>query len=229
MRRSRSTGGHRPRCAGPATPSWMPSTYSISERSRSTRAASTRPSRPSSPCSRTWRAAGYRAGAADAKGKLARVRAAQGRYDEALDLFESVIEEMVAIGSRGDALEATARMAECLLLSGDSAEALAVSDRCLDLAQNLGGVPPQIPLIHRVRGAALANSGDVGAAIEALSQSLIAARSRGAEYESALTLRVFAECEPKLRQSSEETMRKLMVLVDPRARVADRSAADNAA
>lgn len=137
---------------------------------------------------RTWRAAGYRAGAADAKGKLARVRASQGRYDEAHDLFESVIEEMVAIGSRGDELEATARMAECLLLSGNSAEALTVSDGCIDLARNLGGVPPQIALIHRVRGAALANSGDVEAAIEALSQSLNAAKSRGAEYESALTL-----------------------------------------
>lgn len=179
--------------------------------------------------SRTWRAAGYRAGAADAKGKLARVRARQGRHDEALALFESVIEEMVAIGSRSDALEATARMAECLLLSGDFAEALAVSDRCLDLAQNLGGVPPQIPLIHRVRGAVLANSGDVGAAIEALSQSLIAARSRGAEYEAALTLRVFAECESKLRLLSEETLRKLMVVWTPELVDPKRTAADNAA
>ncbi|MFZ0251547.1 MAG: adenylate/guanylate cyclase domain-containing protein [Acidimicrobiales bacterium] len=164
---------------------------------------------------RTWRAASYRGGVADAKGKLARVRAAQGRYDEAHELFESAIEEMVAIGSRGDELEATARMAECLLLSGDTAEALAVADRCLDLAQNLGGVPPQIALIHRVRGAAFANSGDLGAAIEALSQSLTAARSRGAEYESALTLRAFAECEPMLRHSSEETMRKLMISWTP--------------
>ena len=39
---------------------------------------------------RTWRAAGYRSGAADAEGKLARVYAAQGRYGEALELFGSV-------------------------------------------------------------------------------------------------------------------------------------------
>ncbi len=70
---------------------------------------------------RTWRAAGYRSGAADAKGKLARVYAAQARYEEALELFASCIEEMDDIGSRADALEASARMAECLLLSGDDA------------------------------------------------------------------------------------------------------------
>jgi class 3 adenylate cyclase/tetratricopeptide (TPR) repeat protein len=164
---------------------------------------------------RTWRAARYRAGAADARGKLARVRAGQGRYEEARELFESAIEELVEIGSKGDALEATARLAECLLLSGDFDEALAVADRCLDLAHTLGGVPPQIALIHRVRGAAMANAGDVGAAIEALGLSLTAARRRGAEYEAALTLRVIAECDTKLRLSSEETMRKLLVLWTP--------------
>jgi class 3 adenylate cyclase/tetratricopeptide (TPR) repeat protein len=163
---------------------------------------------------RTWQAAGYRSGAADAQGKLARVAAGQGRYDEAMSLFESSIEEMLDIGSRGDALEAMARMAECLLLRGDFHEAIALCDRCLDLSQSLGGVPPQIPLIHRVCGAALANSGDTGAAIEALSHSLLAARSRGAEYEAALTLRVLAECESKLRLS-EETLRKLMVVWTP--------------
>jgi tetratricopeptide (TPR) repeat protein len=161
---------------------------------------------------RTWRAAGYRAGAADAQGKLARVRSGQGRYEEAQALFASVIEEMDAIGSRSDELEATARMAECLVLSGDSAQALAVSERCLELAHTLGGVPPQIPLVHRVRGAALANAGDVGAAIEALSLSLNAARSRGAEYEAALTMRTFAECASTFSRSSEATLKKLMVV-----------------
>jgi class 3 adenylate cyclase/tetratricopeptide (TPR) repeat protein len=142
---------------------------------------------------RTWRAAGYRSGAADAKGKLARVTAAQGRYDEALDLFASSIAEMEDIGSRADALEATTRMAECLLASGAGEDALAVADRCLALAQDLGGVPPQIPQIHRVRGAALARIGERDAAVVALRQSLAAARSRGAEYEEARTEQVAAE------------------------------------
>ena len=86
--------------------------------------------------------------------------AEQGRFDDALELFASCIEEMEDIGSRADALEATSRMAECLLLSGDFAGALALAERCLALAQDLGGVPPQIPLIYRVRGAALARAGE---------------------------------------------------------------------
>ena len=145
---------------------------------------------------RTWRAAGYRSGAADAKGKLARVTAEQGRFDDALELFASCIEEMEDIGSRADTLEATSRMAECILLSGDFAGALALAERCLALAQDLGGVPPQIPLIYRVRGAALARAGDPVAGREALELSLLAARSRGAEHEVALTERVIAENEP---------------------------------
>jgi tetratricopeptide (TPR) repeat protein len=139
---------------------------------------------------RTWRAAGYRSGAADAKGKLARVKAAQGRYDEALDLFASCIGEMDDIGSRANAFEATARMAECLLLSEASDDALALADRGLALTQDLGGVPSQIPLLHRVRGAALARLGQTDAAIEALHQSLQTARGRGAAHEVELTERV---------------------------------------
>ena len=141
---------------------------------------------------RTWRAAGYRSGAADAEGKLARVNAAQGRYGEALELFASCIGEMEDIGSRADALEASARMAECLLLSGESNGALDRADRSLRLAQDLGGVPPQIPLIHRVRALALARLGQTGAAGDALQQSLRAARGRGAEYEVELTERAAA-------------------------------------
>jgi class 3 adenylate cyclase/tetratricopeptide (TPR) repeat protein len=151
---------------------------------------------------RTWRAAGYRSGAADAKGKLARVTAGQGRFDEALQLFASCIAEMEDIGSRADALEATSRMAECLLLSGDFLGALDLAERCVALAQDLGGVAPQIPLIYRVRGAALARAGETEAALEALELSLLAARSRGAEYEVALTEGVIAEYRPVFGFSS---------------------------
>ncbi len=160
---------------------------------------------------RTWRAAGYRSGVADAEGKLARVLAAQGRYEEAVPMFESAIAEMNDVGSRSDALEATARMAECMLLSGDSAGALAVTDRCLELSQSLGGLPPQAPLIYRVRGAALARRGEVAAAISALNDSLDAARRRDAEYEAALTLRVLSQFASALQVASEETLRKLKV------------------
>jgi len=97
------------------------------------------------------------------------------------------------IGSRADALEASARMAECRLLSGDDSGALDLAERCLARAQDLGGVASQIPLIHRGRGTALARLGQSEAAIDAWRLSLQAARSRGAEYEVALTERAAAD------------------------------------
>jgi predicted negative regulator of RcsB-dependent stress response len=103
------------------------------------------------------------------------------------------------IGSRADALEASARMAECLLLSGDDNGALDLADRCLARAQDLGGVASQTPLIHRVRGKALARLGQSDAAIDAWQQGLQAARSRGAEYEVALTERAAADASLSLQ------------------------------
>ena len=132
-------------------------------------------------------------GAADAKGKLARVATGQGRYEEALTLCEEAIEELRDIGSHGDVLEVQARKAECLFFMGNPKGALLAVDEALRQAQALGGVPPpQIPILQRVRGAALALSGDRDAALVALRQSLQASQVRAAEFEAALTMRVLA-------------------------------------
>jgi tetratricopeptide (TPR) repeat protein len=142
--------------------------------------------------SRAWRAAGYRSGAADVKGKLGRVATARGLYDDALALFEECIQELREVGSHGDILEAQARMTECLLYGGRLDEALAMADDSLALARSLGGTPPQVAILQRVRGAALARNGQRDAARQALEQSLQAAQLRRAEYEAALTMRVMA-------------------------------------
>ena len=94
---------------------------------------------------RTWRAAGYRSGAADAKGKLARVTAGQGRLRRGAGALRLLHQRDGGHREPGRRARGNARMAECLLLSGDSREALAAADRWLALAQELGGVPPQIP------------------------------------------------------------------------------------
>ena len=138
------------------------------------------------------RAAGYRSGAADVKGKLARVATARGLYEQALKLFDECIQELREVGSHGDILEAQARRTECLLYSGDLEGALSAADESLALARSLGGTPAQVAILQRVRGAALARSGDLIGAGEALEQSLQAARLRRAEYEAALTMRVMA-------------------------------------
>ena len=55
----------------------------------------------------------------------------------------------------------------------------------------MGAVAP-VPLLHRVRGVALARAGDRPGAADALRQSLEAARVNQVDYEVALTLKVMA-------------------------------------
>lgn len=142
--------------------------------------------------SRVWRAAGYRSGAASIKGNLARVAVGKGRFEEACRLLGEATAEALHVGGNVEALEATARLAECHLLAGDPRLALEVADGALASARALGGVAAQSPLLHRVRGAALARMGDVAEAGAALEQSVRAARQRDADYEVALTYRVLA-------------------------------------
>jgi len=113
-----------------------------------------------------------------------------------------------------------ARKAECLILSGDVAGALAVAEEGLAQARSLGGVPAQIPLLQRVRGAALARTDDRPGAQEALERSLLAAHERGAEYEVALTSLVMAQVRidasaTELRQAAKATLAKLGVVSTP--------------
>ena len=173
--------------------------------------------------SRVVRAARYRAGTAYVNINLARLAARQGRYSDALRIFEESIAESRDVGAGEKLLEAQARKAECLMLSGDVAGALSVAEEGLFQARSLGGVPAQIPLLQRVRGAALARTGEQASAEDALEQSLTAARERGAEYEVALTSLVMAEVRQdatvtereQLRLAAEATLAKLGVVSTP--------------
>jgi tetratricopeptide (TPR) repeat protein len=144
---------------------------------------------------RTWRAAGYRSGTGYAKGMLARVAIGQQRYGDARRLFEEAIQELSDIGSRGEVLEVQSGLAECLLLSGDTAGALSLADETISQAHALGGMAYQIPALLRVRGAALAVAGDSDGARQSLRESLRAAEMRDVEYEAAKTMRVLAAVE----------------------------------
>ncbi len=143
--------------------------------------------------SRTWRAAGYRSGVAAVKGKQARIATGRGRFEEALCLFTEAADEFRAIGSLAEAFEEHARMAECLAASGDHPAALATADEALSVARGLGGVPPQISLLQRVRGAALARLGRPDEARAALETGIAAARKRHSACEAALTQLVMAD------------------------------------
>ena len=140
---------------------------------------------------RVCRAAGHRSGEAYVKGNMARAAAKAGRYDEAARLFAESCEEAEALGSRAESLEAGARWAESQLLGGDVDGARARAESELEQARALGAVAP-VPLLHRVRGVALARLGDRPGAADALRHSLEAARVNQVDYEVALTLRVLA-------------------------------------
>jgi class 3 adenylate cyclase/tetratricopeptide (TPR) repeat protein len=142
--------------------------------------------------SRTCRAAGHRSSETHVTGSLARAAARLGRYDDAKRLFEEAWQKAVELGGEAESLEVGARWAECQLLAGDVDGARARAEAGLERARALGGVAQQLPLLHRVRGVALARGGDRhGAAVE-LGQSLEAARLLHVEYEAALTMGVMA-------------------------------------
>ena len=92
------------------------------------------------------------------------------------------------MGAKADGLETQARIAEAALVYGDAPTALAMADEVLARARVLGMDSALRPLLHRVRGAAFARSGDLEAAAGALAQSVDAARARQADYEIALGL-----------------------------------------
>jgi tetratricopeptide (TPR) repeat protein len=142
--------------------------------------------------SRIWRAAGYRSGAAYVQCNLGRVAGRQRRFEDAYSLFASARAEAEAVGSQADSLEAGSRWAECELLAGDIAAARQRADAELERARVLGGVAPQTPLLHRVRGIAMYLLGEHDLGEQALGESLSAARLRHVDYEVAQTAHAMA-------------------------------------
>jgi hypothetical protein len=101
--------------------------------------------------------------------------------------------EFEDVGARVDALETEARIAESHVFEGDAPEALRVADAAIAHARALGGVTAQSAMLHRIRGYALLQLGQVAAARKALDESLEAARQRNEDYEIALSLRGLAD------------------------------------
>ena len=163
-----------------------------------------------------WRAAEYRSVVASTTCNLARLAAARGAYDEALQEFATAESLADHVGGQAEIREIRARMAECLLLSGDRDAALAMAEGCLEQLRTSDGVPPQKPLLERIRGVVLFTRGAIDEARCALDGSLDAARVRGAGYEEALTLRVLADVDgspaaAEVRRRSDEILARLGV------------------
>ena len=140
-----------------------------------------------------WRAAEYRSVIASATCNLARLAAARGAFDQALRGFDDAAAQADHVGGQAEIREIRARTAECLLLAGDHDAALAMADHLLEQIRTSDGVPPQKPLLERIRGVVFLGRGAIDEARSALEASLEAAGAREAGYEVALTLKVLAE------------------------------------
>jgi tetratricopeptide (TPR) repeat protein len=171
-------------------------------------------------------AAGYHYDIASIQGFLGRNYARAGRFDDAFLFLGMARAEFADAGCYGDVVRIDALHAEALRLSGDAAAALVLADATLRTAKAEGGISPEVPLLERVRAEALWSLGAVEEGGRALTASVDAARSRGAEYELALALD-WLERMPELRVNFEnvdallaerdEVLKRLGVVVRPEA------------
>ena len=141
---------------------------------------------------RIWRGSSYDWGTAFATALLGRTAVRAGRHDEGAGLLEESFRGLRRVGAMSDAALVEAYIAEGLAFRRESERALAAADRLLRHAGRTA------PLLHRVRGFALAQRGAREPAERALSASLVAARAHGSDFEIAVTLDTMERLRDKL-------------------------------
>ena len=140
---------------------------------------------------RVWRAAEFGIGVAYATSSLGRVASRSGEFDRAAELYVAAREQFRQMVSESELVDTDARIAEALVFQGRSREAIELTSGALERTAARGGAT-QDPMLRRIRGYALAQSGDLAGAGDELRGSLEAGRSRNARYEVALTLDAIA-------------------------------------
>jgi tetratricopeptide (TPR) repeat protein len=137
---------------------------------------------------RIWEAARFSIGVPSVIGNLGRLAARAGRHDEAREMLARAALLFREIGAERGAVETEARMAENLLLAGESDEALSLATRTLERAEGRGGLAVIRAMLERIRGYALLATGRAEEAARSLDRSLALGRSVRADYEVAQTL-----------------------------------------
>jgi class 3 adenylate cyclase/tetratricopeptide (TPR) repeat protein len=141
---------------------------------------------------RVWRAAGHRWGVAAAQTYLGRAEARAGQFERAFANFDEAKDAFRDLGE-ASLLEVEVRIAEAHLLAGDADAAFALSSGLVERAGHGEGVNVHLPTLHRIRGWALVERGDLEAGRASFELSLEDARRRNAPYDEALALRAIAE------------------------------------
>jgi predicted ATPase/class 3 adenylate cyclase len=172
--------------------------------------------------------AGSRFLAALAESNLGRLAARVGRFEDAEALLQHSLAEFQEIHARSFVIETTARLAERALLAGDAAEALRRADETLGTVEETGSGGVVLAMVHRIRGCALMQAGNLDDAAAALQSSMssaiadAAADSEAESYELALTLEAVArlselrgEDESSARERAEAILGRLGVVSRP--------------
>jgi class 3 adenylate cyclase/tetratricopeptide (TPR) repeat protein len=171
---------------------------------------------------RVWKAAGHRWGMAYATLLLGRIADRAGDPRRAGPLLEQARVWFTEVGAADLVLETDARRAEGFVLDGKGPDALDLVSELLKGARS-GGSATHGPLLHRVRGYALMQVGDLDGAGEALELSLRLARASDAGHEAAATLQASAELSrlrgrpppPELERESRDLFTRLGVVAVP--------------
>jgi tetratricopeptide (TPR) repeat protein len=141
---------------------------------------------------RAYVAAGDTLGVAYCLAYLGRVDARAGRTDDADERLREAMESFASLGAEREAAQAEAWLAENALLAGDWSRAAAQSERLLAAP----GGDQDAPLLHRVRGEALARLGRGVEARTALDEACRLAEDENADLERALSLAAIARLWP---------------------------------
>ena len=163
---------------------------------------------------RIWTAAGRKEFIALTTSDLARVESRAGGCSQAMELYGEALRMFQEIGDDGEILETETRIAECRMLQGDLEQALDACDASLRRARTIGGVPPQVPLLHRVRGWALLQMGRPDDARGAFEESLETARSRQADFEIAMALHALAALARQAGRPDVDAERESRAMLD---------------
>jgi tetratricopeptide (TPR) repeat protein len=134
---------------------------------------------------RTWRSTGHEWGVASADALLGRVALRAGRHDDGIALLHHALHAFKALRTTDDATWVEALIAEAYAMSGEPQAALNAADLVL------AGLPSGArlaALLHRIRGFAFAQLGDLASAEDSLEASLAEARAQDEDYEIAVTL-----------------------------------------
>jgi tetratricopeptide (TPR) repeat protein len=131
---------------------------------------------------RIWRGSGYDWGTAFATALLGRTAVRAGRTADGAELLDAALCDLRELRAMADLALVQAYRAEAHAFAGEPESALRA------VAALLPDAGRTAPLLHRVRGFALAQAGDEAGAEQALETAIVEARARGMDYELAVSL-----------------------------------------